>query len=651
LSQDSKRCRFSVALGLCSLTLQTGEAIKERLGTHSEDVAVLIGSRAFQELYEQRTSDEISTGSESEEDLFEDAFYIRYEGALGDGPFSRWLKQKPKLNQLVSAPILVSTIDYLVPATEGARGGKQIAPMLRLLSSDLVLDEPDDFGLEDLPALCRLVNWAGMLGSRVLLSSATMPPALALALYEAYQSGRNAYNHSRGLERLAKPVPCLWVDEFRSVVHEPTGSEDFKCLHVAFVDKRVAKLTENEKPARRGAVVPIEKMPSTKGSLSEAAAIVAEAVHKEMLSLHDEHHEKDPVSGKKVSFGLVRMANINPMVAMVRSLLHHSLPDGVRVHFCVYHSQFPLIMRSAIESKIDVALDRRDPQAIWRNPTIKRALDQHPEENHLFVVFGTAVTEVGRDHDYDWAIAEPSSMRSLIQLAGRLQRHRQREPGTANLRILDRNVRALRSRDVCFTKPGFESEGDFSLASHKVSDLLNPDQYQVLNAIPRIQVDPDLSPTQILVALEHAHLEARLFEGVCPQYAALWWKHNPAWSFEFQRRTPFRHSRPQDTFILMKEEFGDAFHWHRVLRDSGLQACEGRFNRAELSFANGFSPWVSMDVYELLDALTSTEAEECDQTEWIRLCWRFTPVQLAPYEDLGERRFDFHPLLGVYLED
>lgn len=30
----------------------------------------------------------------------------------------------------------------------------------------------------------------------------------------------------------------------------------------------------------------------------------------------------------------------------------------------------------------------------------------------------------GRDHDYDWAIVEPSSMRSIIQLAGRIRRHR-----------------------------------------------------------------------------------------------------------------------------------------------------------------------------------------------------------------------------------
>ena len=61
--------------------------------------------------------------------------------------------------------------------------------MLRLMSSDLVLDEPDDFGIEDLPALSRLVHWAGLLGSRVLLSSATLPPALVEGLFLAYLDG------------------------------------------------------------------------------------------------------------------------------------------------------------------------------------------------------------------------------------------------------------------------------------------------------------------------------------------------------------------------------------------------------------------------------------------------------------------------------
>ena len=38
------------------------------------------------------------------------------------------------------------------PATEAQRAGRQIAPMLRLMSSDLVLDEPDEFDIGDLPA-------------------------------------------------------------------------------------------------------------------------------------------------------------------------------------------------------------------------------------------------------------------------------------------------------------------------------------------------------------------------------------------------------------------------------------------------------------------------------------------------------------------
>ena len=117
-------------------------------------------------------------GSESAAELMDQASYVHYEGNLPSGPLTKWLKRTTRANKLINAPILACTIDHLVPATDGLRGGRQIAPMLRLMSSDLVLDEPDDFDLDDLHALSRLVHWAGMLGCRVLLSSATMPPSL-----------------------------------------------------------------------------------------------------------------------------------------------------------------------------------------------------------------------------------------------------------------------------------------------------------------------------------------------------------------------------------------------------------------------------------------------------------------------------------------
>ncbi len=187
LSDEKQGCRFSIALGLRVLTLQTGEALKSKLSLDDDDLAVIIGSQTFQQLFElkkekdsqDKDSDEKeASGSESFEDLVGEEDFVYYKGSLDDGHLGRCLRsssKSSKLHKLISAPILVSTIDHLISATEGCRGGKQIPPILRLLTSDLVLDEPDDFDTADLPALCRLVNFAGVFGARVLLSSATLP--------------------------------------------------------------------------------------------------------------------------------------------------------------------------------------------------------------------------------------------------------------------------------------------------------------------------------------------------------------------------------------------------------------------------------------------------------------------------------------------
>ena len=80
-------------------------------------------------------------------------------------------------------------------------------------------------------------------------------------------------------------------------------------------------------------------------------------------------------------------------------------------------------------------------------------------------------------------------MRSLIQLAGRIQRHRQQPPVTPNLLILNKNIKALRERNseqLAYCRPGFESR-HFRLASHDLQTLLLPQQYQFPSAIPRIR--------------------------------------------------------------------------------------------------------------------------------------------------------------------
>ncbi len=125
LADEKAGCRFSVALGLRTLTLQTGDALKAKLTLEDDDLAVLVGSAAVRQLH-QLNNDKLErrgTGSASADELFAEHHYVSYGGSLDDGRLSRWLQDSDKLHKLLSAPVLVTTIDHLIGATEGVRGG------------------------------------------------------------------------------------------------------------------------------------------------------------------------------------------------------------------------------------------------------------------------------------------------------------------------------------------------------------------------------------------------------------------------------------------------------------------------------------------------------------------------------------------------
>ncbi|SIP87111.1 CRISPR-associated helicase, Cas3 family [Aeromonas sp. RU39B] len=651
LADEKLGCRFSVALGLRTLTLQTGDALRARLSLDTDDLAVLIGSAAVQQLHELRTREarsEPKSGSESAASLIDTNVHVHYDGALDDGPLRRWLKQSSALYQLVSAPVLVSTIDHLIPATEGTRGGKQIAPMLRLLTSDLVLDEPDDFGLSDLPALCRLVNWAGMLGSRVLLSSATLQPALINALFAAYQAGRFHYHKACGEPGAMPPICCAWFDEFGVAQQELAEQAAFKECHQAFVTARLSKLAE-QPSVRRGALWPVI---SSGKSSDEVVQAMASAVRDGMLQLHSEHHERHP-AGKCMSVGLVRMANIDPLVAVAQQVLSQEPPPDTRIHFCIYHSHHPLLVRSAMEKRLDALLSRHDDNAFWSHSEVQLALAQ-PETHHLFVVFASPVAEVGRDHDYDWAIAEPSSMRSLIQLAGRIQRHRKRVPTHPNLLILNKNIKALRGITPAYCQPGFESN-HFQLDNPDMGASLPSSCYEWISASPAIQMPPGISLSghyDRLDALEHAHLHVRLFgyskgsKKLDTPPAQQWWMHPPLdWAGEMQRQTRFRESCPDECFVLYQADDDEPLRFHRLEERGEPELVEAScFERPTFTPAKRVTPWLDNEPEPLLAVLG-------EQLEWdaARLSRTFTEIRL-PTIGQSSKPWQYDPLFGVYRE-
>lgn len=646
LADPQLGARFSVALGLRTLTLQTGTAYRERLDLTEEDLAVLVGGSAIRALYElQQEESELSQyGSESQEDLFSENQSVHFEGSLEDGPLNKWLNKNQDAQKLLSAPVLSCTIDHLVPATEGIRGGRQLAPMLRLMSSDLVLDEPDDFAIEDLPALTRLVHWAGMLGSRVLLSSATLPPALIQGLFQAYLAGRTIFQQNRGQPNTPVNVCCAWFDEFSRQASNHADGDDYLQHHRQFVQTRLQKLSGAAiKEQRR--LARIQALPAIASKQrQDICQTLAQLFIQQAQELHEHHSQTDPKTEKCISFGLIRMANINPLVDVAQALYQSTVPDNAYIHLCVYHSQHPLLVRSAIEEQLDTLLNRTDEKAVFDHAEIRRILDNSTEQNHLFIVLATPVAEVGRDHDYDWAIVEPSSMRSIIQLAGRIRRHRNGGCEHPNLCLLDTNVRHLESNTAtpAYCRPGFESE-HFKLTTHHLHELLSEEQIKVIDASTRIKERDTLTPQTNLVDLEHTRLKDLMLKTADdaqhkgkPVY---WWWEYPAHLCAYMQKVqPFRQDPIGRQRYSLLVNADDEIQFCRTTPGEEAVPSDNMKHEIELAENPRISAWGAVDYLESVQALAERlgiEERNCAR--------RFGYVELSAKEQYG---WKYHSALG-----
>lgn len=646
LSDPQLGLRATYALGLRTLTLQTGRSYRHDLHLGEDELAVLVGGSASRSLFEYYEQKAEASGSASKQSLLEEDSHVLYEGNIGDHPLLSRALADGDIRRLLAAPMLVCTVDHLTPATESLRAGRQIAPMLRLMSADLVLDELDDYDLNDLPALTRLVHWAGMLGTRVLLSSATLPPALVEGMFMAYRAGRRQYLRNRGrspdLDHALIEVPCLWTDEFGVQVHGCSDDIGFASMHDQFVRRRVTKLQATA-PLRRAELLPLA---ITATQPERIRTEFARHVHQACLRLHQTHANVDPFTGKRVSFGLVRMANIEPIIDVACALHALGASEGTHIHLCVYHSRFPLAQRSAIEFMLDTTLNRRDAEAVWRHPSVRSVLDAYPEREHLFVVLASPVCEVGRDWDADWAVAEPSSMRSLIQLAGRVQRHRRIAGHSPNVLVFDTNLKHFESQRVdqpVYVRPGFEKpteDGRFLLTSHSLGALLHEDEYQRLDAVPRIRPRPasERQPRLRWVDLEQARIEASLLpppQAVAPasrrsatrdpslerdQAAPAWQFPSAALTGVLQQQQPFREDDQPTTVLVFLPGDDEMLVAHRVEDDRARRGkrlyvdAEEMLRRIPFHSAAGIGPWGDFDLMHLLTEHAQVLERPLDET-------------------------------------
>lgn len=427
--------RFTYALGLRSLTLQTGQSYKEDLGLMEADLAVVIGDSIAKKAF-----DVARAGSES----LDQADLV----VVAKGTDPEWLssikdphkKVTPRQAlgshkiDFISAPIVVCTVDQLIGVTQ-LRTVKKALEYRRVQSADLILDEVDNYSPDELKHLASLCFVAGYSRKHLVCLSATMGPIHTEALYEAYQAGI-AMNHA---------LTGLGDDIFFATVSNtcPPASLKVKAGDVASLKRHV--LAYNE-----GSIKAQLKFPAkVKDCVLPATARDYSAILGQALDFHASHAGK--VGDPWVSAGFIRMNTVKNARRLAKHLYETAeVPADTEIAVVCYHAKQSALELSCIDRLLNTLTNRKrlEPgqefSSAARKEIIEPLLAANPgKKNLVLIVVTTSIIETGRDHDYDWAIVEPNSHRSLIQAAGRIRRHRDHGVPGCNLAVIQHPDKVL----------------------------------------------------------------------------------------------------------------------------------------------------------------------------------------------------------------
>lgn len=465
---ERRYLRMTLALGLRSLATQSAQEYVDSLGFDRDAVSVLIGqppvrfddegdpadsgdgSQSLIALpdwlrVERATGGVPAQGSEREADWLRRLSYDPDRGlpATLDLVMEKASKSPNTARLLASAPIIVGTVDHLM-GVAAPISSRFLLQSVRVLTSDLILDEIDQYEPEDIAAIARLVYQTAAGGRRVIIMSATLPDDVATTLFEAYRQGWREY---AALSGLPDHVNALCAGDAAQSCATNIDGQDFEQVYDCCRKTTIAAL-EARCPRRRGRVLP------PCGSWDD----LVEQVDAQCTALHAASAQ--PIGGMKVSVGFVRMTRISHTAALAAQLPAGPRDGQLRLKLCL-HSQFPRLHRAWIERELKQALTRkgRDPNAnlhafCERHGLFARVQVAGCKELEIVVVT-SPVIETGNDLDFDWAILDPNSMRAVVQASGRVWRHRTYTGNEPNVAVLGQSPIVMQTGKLA--RPGVES--------------------------------------------------------------------------------------------------------------------------------------------------------------------------------------------------
>lgn len=455
LKAASGGLRFTNGLGLRSLTIQIGKKYVKECGlTKGAHVETVVGTRTARQLLEvELKPDEEPPETESAEE------WVTIGNPLLDEQLAK-VFGGPRAADMLRAPVLVTTVDHIAHSAEMVGSG-EARMLMRVATSDLILDEIDSYCSNDLISLGKLVFLHGFYGRNVVLMSATLSPVIFETLWMAYRHGLEVFFFREGKDtafriglfsNLKKPV----------ILQHPVQDEKIVSTYQEFVEA-FSKAIDRQ-PARHRLKVATLDSERWQASVYDAC-----------MDLHYQNHTIDPETKKRFSIGYVRWNNIGPTRDFAKYLFNGDQADGIDLGILCYHGNMLLIEHYHIERELGIILYRRQEDLLFKHPMVRRLLDSATGKDVMVIISTTSIFETGRDFDTDWEVAEPYSTRSPYQGAGRVGRHRNLllKPEQVNIALLNSPLKALPAfRGNPWSYPGIETSGEYNVMTHPQNDAI-----------------------------------------------------------------------------------------------------------------------------------------------------------------------------------
>lgn len=487
---DRPLMRYTLALGLRSLTLQSGAALRDQAALLPEDFVTLVGGLVFEldssaantppKTAPSPNAPESALGRDNA-DFAEDGLTEGGKGEL-DPEAMPWLdcldatmkgdalKQRDRKAlfevagewlghrglKLMDTPLVACTVDHIAAAAHANHGG-DARMALRLFTSDLVLDEIDNYSAQDLVTLGKLCLMAGLAGRHVVLMSATMSPFVVQGLFEAWWQGLKLKarldaptchalapakldarlilaSNQRGAEVFCRDLQTAADFAFRDL-YRPYVEQ--LCLGIAKTGKR-----------RHLDVFPLTALAQAQDKTSHLQNCIYPQILNACRQLHQQNAKLE--DGIAVSVGFIRFNTAKQAWRYGHWLLQRDDGNDDFVYRIVcYHAKHPRLLLGLMDQKLN-RLNNRKPGSDWASlPELQQAIlatKQAGKAHLLIIVATTTLQETGRDHDYDWAVLEPRSTRGEVQAAGRIRRHRLDAWPHVNVLLLSQPLRGFDPR-------------------------------------------------------------------------------------------------------------------------------------------------------------------------------------------------------------